>query len=137
MPRGIKKEVIYSKKGKILRRKKKKRHNIEATSFVIKMYPKNEKWPKISTNIAIFYQKMDIYEGLSEISRPRKALRGQKLNLGQFSKLKDGIGVAKSWKKSQKLAFVTKMYHLTMKWQKIQKFFPQNQYFVKGDRYQE
>ena len=95
MPRGIKKEVIYSKKGKILR---KKRHNIEATSFVIKMYPKNEKWPKISTNIAIFYQKMDIYEGLSELSRPRKALRGQKLNLGQFSKLKDGIGVAKSWK---------------------------------------
>tara|TARA_Y100001956_G_scaffold78900_1_gene91291 strand:+ start:1016 stop:1147 length:132 start_codon:yes stop_codon:yes gene_type:complete len=43
LPRGIKKEVIYSKKGKILRRKKKKRHNIEATSFVIKMYPKNEK----------------------------------------------------------------------------------------------
>ena len=37
--------------------KKKKRHNIEATSFFIKMNPKNEKWPKISTNIAIFYQK--------------------------------------------------------------------------------
>ena len=41
LPPGIKKGVIYSKKGKIF--KKKKRHNIEATSFVIKMYPKNEK----------------------------------------------------------------------------------------------
>ena len=50
----------------------------------------------MSSNIAIFDQKIDIYEGLSELSRPRKALRGQKLNLGQFPKLKDGIGVAKS-----------------------------------------
>ena len=107
MPPGIKKGVIYSKKGKIFK-KNKKRHNIEATSFVIKMYPKNEKWPKISTNIAIFYQKMDIYEGLSELSRPRKALRGQKLNLGQFPKLKDGIGVAKSWKN-------LKNWHLLLK----------------------
>ena len=74
----------------------KKGHNIETTSFVTKMYPKNENCLKMSSNIAIFDQKMDIYEGLSELSRPRKALRGQKLNLGQFSKLKDGIGVAKS-----------------------------------------
>tara|TARA_Y100001956_G_scaffold78900_1_gene91292 strand:+ start:1137 stop:1307 length:171 start_codon:yes stop_codon:yes gene_type:complete len=52
--------------------------------------------PKLVQILLFFYQKMDIYEGLSELSRPRKALRGQKLNLGQFSKLKDGIGVAKS-----------------------------------------
>ena len=57
---------------------KKKGHNIETTSFVTKMYPKNEKWLKMSSNIAIFDQKMDIYEGLSELSRPRRALRGQK-----------------------------------------------------------
>ena len=50
----------------------------------------------MSTNIAIFDQKMDINEGLIELSRPRRALRGQKLNLGQFPKLKDGVGVAKS-----------------------------------------
>ena len=52
----------------------------------------------MSSNIAIFDQKMDNYAGLSELSRPRRALRGQKLKLGQFSELKDGIGVAKSWK---------------------------------------
>ena len=50
----------------------------------------------MSSNIAIFDQKMDINEGLIELSRPRRALRGQKLKLGQFSELKDGIGVAKS-----------------------------------------
>ena len=32
----------------------------------------------MSSNIAIFDQKMDTYEGLSELSRPRRALRGQK-----------------------------------------------------------
>jgi len=52
----------------------------------------------MSTNIAIFDQKMDIYEGLIELSRPRRALRGQKLNLGQFSELENGIGIAKSLK---------------------------------------
>ena len=36
--------------------------------------------------------------GNTEFSRPRRALRGQKLNLDRFSELKDGIGVAKSWK---------------------------------------
>ena len=50
----------------------------------------------MSSNIAIFDQKMDVYGGLSELSRPRRALSGQNLNLGQFPKLKDGIGVAKS-----------------------------------------
>ena len=29
------------------------------------------------------------------------------------------------------MAFGTKMYHLTMKWQKNQKFSPRNQYLVK------
>ena len=52
----------------------------------------------MSSNIAIFDQKIDIYEGLSELSRPRKALRGQKLNLGQFFELENGIGIAKSLK---------------------------------------
>ena len=33
---------------------------------------------KMSSNIAIFDQKLDIYEGPSELSRPRRALRGQK-----------------------------------------------------------
>ena len=49
----------------------------------------------MSSNIAIFDQKMDVYEGLSELSRPRRALSGQNLNLGQFSELREGIGVAK------------------------------------------
>ena len=52
----------------------------------------------MSTNIAIFDQKMDINEGLIELSRPRRALRGPKLNLGQFSELENGIGIAKSLK---------------------------------------
>ena len=52
----------------------------------------------MSTNIAIFDQKMDINEGLIELSRPRRDLRGQKLNLGQFSELENGIGIAKSLK---------------------------------------
>ena len=52
----------------------------------------------MSSNFIIFDQKMDIYGGLSELSRPRIALRGLKLKLGQFYELKDGIGVAKSWK---------------------------------------
>ena len=95
MPRGIKKEVIYSKKGKILRKKKKDtilKQPVSLLKCILKM--KND--PKLVQILLFFYQKMDIYEGLSELSRPRKALRGQKLNLGQFPKLKDGIGVAKS-----------------------------------------
>ena len=83
----------------------------------------------MSSNFIIFDQKMDIYEGLSELSRPRRALRGQNLNLGQFSELREGIGVEKNLKKSQKMAFVTKMYHLTMKWQKNSKVFTKKPVF--------
>ena len=57
----------------------------------------------MSTNIAIFDQKMDINEGLIELSRPRRALRGQKLNLGQFFELENGIVIAKSWKNLKNL----------------------------------
>ena len=32
----------------------------------------------MSSNIAIFAQKMDIYKGVSELSRPMRALRGKK-----------------------------------------------------------
>ena len=62
----------------------------------------------MSTNIAIFDQKMDINEGLIELSRPRRALRGQKLNLGQFFELENGIGIAKSWKNLKNLHSVLK-----------------------------
>ena len=51
---------------------------------------------------------MDIYEGLIELSRPRRALRGQKLNLGQFFELENGIGIAKSWKNLKNLHSVLK-----------------------------
>ena len=36
------------------------------------MYPKNEKWPKIGTNIAIFYQKMDIMKDFLNFQGPGK-----------------------------------------------------------------
>ena len=44
LPPGIKKGVIYSKKGKIF--KKKKRHNIEATSLLLKCNLKMKNDPK-------------------------------------------------------------------------------------------
>ena len=94
MPPGIKKGVIYSKKGKIF--KKKKDTILKQPVSLLKCILKMKNDPKLVQILLFFYQKMDIYEGLSELSRPRKALRGQKLNLGQFPKLKDGIGVAKS-----------------------------------------
>ena len=50
----------------------------------------------MSNNIAIFDQKMGVYEGFFAFQRPLGGLRVSNLNVGRFPELKNGIRVEKS-----------------------------------------